>query len=249
MISIIRPSTINNNQRQIRRWHEYPSTSSLELETVQAIINASQLAIHKHKSFHLVLAGGTTPRRVYEQLRTLNADLSAWHIYFGDERCLPVDHAERNSLMTAQAWLDHVNIPASHIHTIPAELGAEVAANAYAKILNNVEMFDLVLLGLGEDGHTASLFPNHDWGTTINAPAALAVHDAPKAPPDRVSLSAHRLSQTRQLIFLVTGEAKRQAIMRWRNGEAIPATAITPDCGVDIFVEKNLIENKAKNEL
>ena len=241
MVSIIRPSIINNNPRQKCRWHSYPTTSSLEYAAAQAIFNASQQAISQRGGFYIVLAGGTTPRRVYELLRTMDANWNAWHIYFGDERCLPADHAERNSRMAALAWLDYVSIPASQIHIIPAEQGAEAAASAYAHTLSKVELFDLVILGLGEDGHTASLFPHHEWGTSPDAPATIAVNDAPKPPAQRVSLTARRLSQTRQLMFLVSGATKRQAIMDWRNGKEIPAAAIAPASGVDVYLDGDLM--------
>jgi len=241
MSPIIPPSIFNNNPRQQYRWHTYPSTASLEHAAAQVIFMAAQEAILRHAAFHIVLAGGTTPRRVYELLRTMDATWKAWHIYFGDERCLPAAHTERNSHMAAHAWLAHVNIPTSQIHNIPAEQGAEIAAQAYAKILSKVDVFDLVLLGLGEDGHTASLFPNHEWGTATDFPATLAVHDAPKPPPDRVSLSARRLSQTRQLIFLVSGASKKQAVSDWKNGKEIPAAAIAPECGVDVYLEASLL--------
>jgi 6-phosphogluconolactonase len=241
MSLIIRPSIPNNNRRQQCRWHSYSTTSSVELAAAQAILDAAQLAINKRNAFHLVLAGGNTPRHVYELLRGKIADWSAWHIYFGDERCLPPDHAERNSQMAAQSWLNHLTIPASQIHIIPAEQGAEIAAKTYAQILSKIELFDLVLLGLGEDGHTASLFPGHDWGTTPDSPATIAVNDAPKPPAQRVSLSARRLSQTRKLMFLVTGSGKLQAVKDWRNGIDIPAAAISPDNGVDIYLEEALL--------
>ena len=239
MSSIIRPS---NKLRQQCRWHPFPTTSSLEYAAAQAIFNASQQSIKQRGAFHIVLAGGTTPRRVYELLRSMDANWCAWHVYFGDERCLPVDHPERNSHMSALAWLDHVNIPASQIHLIPAEQGTDAAASVYAQTLSKVDNFDFVILGLGEDGHTASLFPHHEWGTSHDAPATLAVHNAPKPPPERVSLSAKRLSQTRQLIFLVSGATKRQAVMDWRNGKEIPAAAIAPACGVDVYLEVELLE-------
>jgi 6-phosphogluconolactonase len=241
MALIIRPSLPNNNPRQQCRWHAFPTTASLEYAAAQAIFNASQQALRERNAFNLVLAGGNTPRRVYELLSTTVTNWGAWHIYFGDERCLPAGHAERNSSMAAQAWLDHVSIPASNIHTIPAEQGAEAAARAYAETLSKVEMFDLVILGLGEDGHTASLFPNRNWGTSPDSPAALAVHDAPKPPAERVSLSARRLSLTRQLMFLVSGASKRQAIMDWRHGKPIPAAAISPSSGVDVYLEEDLL--------
>jgi len=239
---IIRPSIFNNNSHQHCRWHGYHTTGALEQAAAQAIFDSAQHAISERNAVHLVLAGGTTPRRVYELLRMKVTNWSAWHIYFGDERCLPAGHAERNSRMAAQAWLDHVSIPASQIHIIPAEQGAESAADSYALTLSTVEIFDLVLLGLGEDGHTASLFPDHEWGTSLHAPATLAVYDAPKPPPQRVSLSARRLSQTRQLMFLVSGATKRQAIMDWRNGKTIPAAAIAPACGVDVYLEQELLK-------
>ena len=232
---------LNSNPPQQCRWHAYPATAELEQAATQAILNSARQAISLRGAFHIVLAGGTTPRRVYELLCKADADWAAWHIYFGDERCLPPDHAERNSRMASLAWLDHVAIPSSQIHLIPAERGAEIAASLYAQTLAGIELFDLVLLGLGEDGHTASLFPNHDLGNTLSASNAIAVLDAPKPPPQRVSLSAQRLSAARQVMFLVTGAAKQQAINDWRRGVAIPAAAINPVGGVDVHLEAGLL--------
>jgi 6-phosphogluconolactonase len=144
--------------------------------------------------------------------------------------------------MASQVWLAHISIPASQIHIIPAELGSDAGAGAYAQTLSKVETFDLVLLGLGEDGHTASLFPQHEWGTSPAAPATLAVHDAPKPPPERISLTARRLSLTRQLMFLVSGTGKRQAVIDWQNGKDLPAAAIAPTCGVDVYLEDVLLQ-------
>ena len=237
------PSSTNNKQPQQCRWHSYSTSAELEQAAVLAILHAAQQTISQRGAFHIVVAGGTTPRRVYESLREADADWAAWHVYFGDERCLPPEHAERNSRMAALAWLDHVAIPAEQIHPIPAELGAEIAASNYAQIVHGIELFDLVLLGLGEDGHTASLFPNHEWGTTPATPSAIAIHNAPKPPPERVSLSAYRLSSARQVMFLVTGESKRQAVQDWRSGVDIPAAAIIPSCGVDVYIEAVLLRS------
>ncbi len=237
---------MNNDAPQQCRWHSYSTTAELERAAVQSILYAAQQALSQREAFRIVLAGGTTPRRVYESLREANTNWSAWHIYFGDERCLPPDHAERNSRMAALAWLDHVAIPSVQIHAIPAELGADIAAAKYRQIVSGIEQFDLVLLGLGEDGHTASLFPEHDLGNTTDAPAAIAVHSAPKPPSDRVSLSAFRLSTSRQVMFLVTGQSKRQAVKDWRNGASIPAAAIAPDIGVEIYIEAALMNNLAQ---
>ena len=233
-------TTSTNNQQRIR-WHSYTSLSSLEKDTAQTILLAAQLAINRSGLFRIVLAGGTTPRQVYALLKNMTADWHKWHIYFGDERCLPTDNPDRNSVMATSAWLDYVNIPADQIHAITAELGAEKAAQAYSQLLDDIDQFDLVLLGLGEDGHTASLFPTQVEGIRPDAPAAVAVHNSPKPPADRVSLSARKLSQSRQVLFLVTGEAKRQAVNEWRSGKDIPAANIHPENGVDIYIEKNLL--------
>lgn len=227
--------------RQLCHWHAFASATALEQATVLHIIEAAAIAIRQRGAFHLVLAGGTTPRRVYETLRQQSADWVRWHIYFGDERCLPPEHSERNSRMAGVAWLDHVAIPAAQQHPIPAELGAEAAAKCYARVMSEVGEFDLVLLGLGEDGHTASLFPGKVWGTESDAPDTLAVSDAPKPPPQRVSLSARRLADAQQVIFLVTGEGKRDAVQAWRQGQAIPASSITPLQGVEVWVEGSLL--------
>ena len=232
---------VNNDSLQQCYWHAYSTTAELEHAASLAILHAAQQAINQRGNFRIVLAGGKTPRGVYASLRDADANWSAWHVYFGDERCLPPNHPERNSRMAALAWLDHVAIPADQIHLIAAENGAEIAASAYEKIVDGIEQFDLVLLGLGEDGHAASLFPDHDWGVAPSSPGAIAIHNAPKPPPERVSLSAHRLSAARQVIFLVAGKEKRQAVKEWRNGVGIPAASITPANGVEIYIESAIL--------
>jgi len=230
--------------QQICRWHGFENPSELEQVAVAEILSAAQQAIEDRGAFHIVLAGGTTPKNIYGALRNAQSEWGAWHIYYGDERCLPSTHADRNSRMASLAWLDHVAIPVEQTHPIPAEQDIHIAAEKYARVVSHIAKFDLVLLGLGEDGHTASLFPNHDAGTAIDAPATLIVLDAPKPPPQRISLSARRLSETRQLMFFVTGNSKTQAVKDWRSGVDIPASKITPDNGADIYIERILLDYK-----
>jgi 6-phosphogluconolactonase len=123
------------------------------------------------------------------------------------------------------------------VRPIPAESGAREAAVLYARELRSIDAFDLVLLGLGEDGHTASLFPGHNWGAHTDSPDVLAVFKAPKPPPERVSLSAQRLSRARHVLFLVEGAGKRDAIAVWKGGDAIPAASIAPEPGVDVLLD------------
>ena len=226
--------------KQHCRWHRYTDSDVLQRDVVNKIADYAQQSISNQGYFRIVLAGGSTPMAVYRQLRDIKTDWSGWHIYFGDERCVPVGAPERNDTMVLQCWLNHVAIPSEQIHGIPAELGAVEGASAYGKILKGLNSFDLVLLGLGEDGHTASLFPGHDLGEGAAAPDVLSVYDAPKPPPDRISLSANRLSQARQVWFLVTGEAKRPAIEKWQREGMIPAESISPPQGVDIYTDLEL---------
>jgi len=223
------------------RWHSCSDVPALQDEALARIRNAARATIAARGVFRIVLAGGNTPRGVYDALRRTITDWAKWQVYFGDERCAPANDPQRNSRMARDTLLDHVPIPIANVHAIPAEAGATEGAAQYAQTLHAVGDFDLVLLGLGEDGHTASLFPGHDWGTAADSPDTLAVFDAPKPPPERISLSAARLSRARSVLFLVDGEAKRDAVNMWRSGADIPARSITPKAGVDVLVEKVLL--------
>ena len=223
------------------RWHAVMDERALRQAAIDSILVSAAQATHERGQFHCVLAGGNTPREIYRALGAVQTDWSAWHIYFGDERCLPADDHARNSRMAADVWLDRVPIPPAQLHAIPAELGAVPAARIYAATLHTVGDFDLVLLGLGEDGHTASLFPGHAWGVAPGSADTLAVSDAPKPPPQRVSLSAARLARARKVLFLVSGESKHGAVAKWRAGEHMPARAIMPAAGVDVLVESALL--------
>jgi 6-phosphogluconolactonase len=223
------------------RWHGFADVADLQADALLRIRTAAANAIGARGVFRIVLAGGNTPRAIYAMLRKAITDWSKWQVYFGDERCLPVGHPQRNSRMARDTLLDQVPIPRANIHTMPAESGPIEGAAQYAQTLRAIGQFDLVLLGLGEDGHTASLFPDHDWGTAEDSADALAVFDAPKPPPERVSLSAARLSRARCVLFLVEGDSKLDAITRWRAGEPIPASAISPASGVDVLAESNLL--------
>jgi 6-phosphogluconolactonase len=221
------------------RWHLAENDADWLAQALAFVARAEAEAIAARGEFHIVLAGGGTPKRVYTALAGEDHDWSRWQVWYGDERCLPADHPDRNSSMAGSALLKRVALPDAHLHSISAELGAIEAAEAYARPLAAVPTFDLVLLGLGEDGHTASLFPGHDWGTGPDAPAVLPVFAAPKPPPERVSLSAWRLGAARQVLFLVTGAGKQDAVANWRGEGTIPAAAIRPANGVDVLLDKS----------
>jgi 6-phosphogluconolactonase len=222
------------------QWHRLDSIESLRHQVCDEIVLRAAEAIVKRGQFSIVLAGGHTPRAVYRLLRDVQADWGNWHIYHGDERCLAPDHADRNSLMARQAWLQYVPIPESQIHDIPAELGPVEGARVYAQMLQDAGTFDVVLLGLGEDGHTASLFPGQEVNNTADA---VPVFHSPKPPLERVSLSQQRLNNSREVLFLVTGAGKQEAVDNWRSGVAIPASLILPKESVEVFCYEVDLDN------
>lgn len=226
------------------RWRSFPTPAALHEFAAAETARAARDALPARSVFRIVLAGGSTPLALYRKLVSLDTDWSRWDVYFGDERCLPAGGAGRNDRMAREALLDRVAIPRERVHAMPAELGPIEGARAYARTLAGVGDFDLVLLGLGEDGHTASLFPGRDPGASADAPDVLAVLDAPKPPSERVSMSAARLGRSREVLFLVTGEAKREAVRQWREGAAIPAASVRCNAGVDVLVEEVLLRGQ-----
>lgn len=217
-------------------WQVFEHSEQVASQAAERILAAASRAIAgRRRRFHLVLAGGGTPQRAYQQLTAADTDWSRWSIYFGDERCLPVDHPQRNSLMVAESLLRAVPVPAGNIHIIPAQLGAEAAAAAYRPLVQQALPFDLVLLGIGEDGHTASLFPGRVYSDTQ---LVHAVRDAPKPPPDRVSMSVRALSTTRQLMVLATGAAKHPAVAAWRAGKPLPVAAVSAKERIDVLLDR-----------
>ena len=163
----------------------------------------------------LVLAGGTTPKLAYRLLQP-GPGWARATVLFGDERCVGPEDPESNFAMAEQELLSRVH-PAS-VHRIAGELGAEEAAARYGAVLAGTGPLDLVLLGMGEDGHTASLFPGAPE-VGITGARALAVHNAPKPPPDRVSLSLETLRAAQRVVFLVTGSDKTDAVLKASRGE------------------------------
>lgn len=199
------------------------------------ILESAVRAISDRGEFRLVLAGGRTPRLTYRLLAGADADWRCWRIYYGDERCLPAGDPERNSVAAHDIWLDKVPIPAVNLFTIPAELGPRAAAAAYAAPVRAALPFDLVLLGIGEDGHTASLFPGR---ADPQGALTIPVHDAPKPPPERVSLTSAAFGMADSVLIQVTGTDKREALARWRAGEPLPVGRIGALRRLEVVMDK-----------
>jgi 6-phosphogluconolactonase len=164
----------------------------------------------------LVLAGGTTPKRAYELLAELDVEWGRVSVLFGDERCVPPDHPDSNYRMAKEALLDRVS-PAT-VYRMPAELGPDEGADLYAEVVAYVAPFDFVLLGVGEDGHVASLFPGHPLLKATGLTAG--IRDSPKPPPERVTLTLDVIRDARQVLILATGAGKAGAVALARRGES-----------------------------
>jgi 6-phosphogluconolactonase len=170
----------------------------------------------------LVLTGGTTPQRCYELLAEVDLEWGRVTVLFGDERCVPPNHPDSNYLMAKKALLDRV-MPAT-VHRMPAELGPDEGAAEYEKVVAANLPLDLVLLGVGEDGHTASLFPGHQALKAHNL--VVGVYDSPKPPPERVTLTLPVLRAARRVLVMATGAGKADAVARAKRGE-VPSGMIT----------------------
>ncbi len=177
---------------------------------------------------HIAVAGGSTPRRAYELLARMQGTWSHVHLWLGDERCVPADDPAANQRMVRESLLGALRAGEHPVlHAVRGELEPEDAAWLYAseivRAMGEKPQFDLVLLGLGEDGHTASLFPGDPVAGCEHAPV-LPVRGAPKPPAERITLSLPVVRQARFTLLLATGEGKRDALARVRAGDPdVPA--------------------------
>lgn len=207
----------------MHNWHTFASPELAAQAAAEFIADLIKQSLQKNALCHVALPGGSTPARCFNYLSQQNIDWQRVHWYLGDERCLPVGHAERNDVMVHQHLWSKIQATPQTIHTIPAELGAEIAAAEYASVINGVTL-DIALLGMGEDGHTASLFPGNI--ALENQYSVAPVFNAPKPPANRVSLGITTLHRARHRVVLTTGESKYPAIAQIRNQADLPVTRI-----------------------
>ena len=179
---------------------------------------AERLAEQARAGGSVVLTGGSTPRVAYELAAGLEPDWSRVELWWGDERCVPPDDERSNYGMAKKALLDRLEREPAAVHRMQGELGRDEGAAEYRIELTGVDAFDLVLLGLGPDGHIASLFP--DFPTLDVTGRDVVGSEAGHEPfVDRISLTLPRICATRELLFLVVGEDKADAVARALAGE------------------------------
>jgi 6-phosphogluconolactonase len=222
--------------------HVHKTAEELARAGAQLFVDESAEAMRARGRFRVALSGGSTPRRVYELLATpVFSNPIDWNrvdLFWGDERYVPADDRESNYRMTSEALLDHVPVPSANVHRVPTDISPpSAAASAYEDEIRqvfgeptSVPQFDLIYLGLGSNGHTASLFPR---SPTLRESSHLVVADfVTEVNAWRISMTFPLLNQGRVVAFLIEGAPKaqvlRDVLLGPRASERLPAQLISP---------------------
>lgn len=224
----------------------FSDLQEMSFRAAQATVRTINDAVRARGTCSLVLAGGSTPRALYGLLASAFRELIPWehvHVFWGDERYVPADDSQSNYRMARQTLLAHVPCPATNVHPIATFLATpERTALDYEATLKSVfagdwPRFDLVLLGLGEDGHIASLFPNSS--ASRETTRWVVATQAPTEPRARLTLTLPALNRAAAVYFLVSGPSKAQALhhalARPADTNAHPAAGIQPESGTLIW--------------
>jgi 6-phosphogluconolactonase len=223
----------------------FPQPKALAEALAKELLTASLQAKKLGLSFNLVLAGGSTPRGVYEYFSRSEFKKSipwdAIHFFWGDERSVPADHEDSNFRMAQQALLDPLAIHHENIHRIQGENEPSQEASRYAQEIKNhcqvaseeMPQFDWILLGLGTDGHTASLFPGVEAVKDPSGICAATVH--PESGQKRITLTNRVLNHAKRISFIVTGHRKAEVVGQILNqspqSQHYPAAQVQPEQG------------------
>lgn len=241
-----------------------PDSSTLADAATGEFVRMADEALKTESRFTVALAGGSTPLQMYSRLAALHVDWERVHFFWGDERCVPPSNPDSNFHLADEALLNSVLIPLGNIHRIPGELPVEEAAQKYEDVLRHFfgsgspPRFNLVLLGLGSDGHTASLFPGTPAIKEKRRWVAGVRHAVPPLPlVDRVTLTLPVLNAAANVLFLVSGEEKAERLAQVLYGSIrpslFPAQAVKPVNGtvrwlVDQAAAANLPPQKHRQE-
>lgn len=223
--------------------HIFPSGE----EVAKAFAKHIALRIAESERYTLALSGGSTPKILFRELAEQYKDQIDWaklHLFWGDERCVAPDHEESNFKMTNELLIQHVPIPTENVHRILGEAEPQGEAVRYEKVIRQVfkqptglPTFDMVMLGMGSDGHTASIFPDQMQLLSSSTVCAVATH--PDSGQKRVSLTGPVINAAREIAFLVTGESKTEKVQKIYNqlpgSEAFPAAHIQSKIGETVW--------------
>ena len=232
--------------------HILPTREIAAQATAEYVASVAEDRARTQGRFTVALSGGSTPRLLYERLASPpyaeQIAWDSWHVFWGDERCVPPNHKDSNYRMARDSFLDRVAIPPTHIHRMRGEVASQTGAEEYEAAVREVfqepmPSFDLILLGIGEDGHTASLFPGtqalqeqHRLVVTNRAP-----HPADLSPrgngieAQRITFTLPLINAARVVTFLVTEESKaevlRQVLRPTPDALVLPAALVRPVSG------------------
>ena len=222
----------------------FPTPYELAEKFAKELVNMITESAKKKKSFSVALSGGSSPELLFSVLGDHFSNSAPWeyvHFFWGDERCVSPDNAESNYGMTSRKLLEKINIPSSNIHRIKGEDDPEKEASRYSEEISDytgkrdgLPLFDLIILGLGEDGHTASIFPGHKELLNSDKICEVAVH--PVTLQKRITLTGRVINNADSVTFLVTGKKKADIVEKIikKNASALnfPASYIVPVYGV-----------------
>jgi len=212
--------------------------------TAEAFGDYLMLQAETKDKFHCALSGGSTPKLLFDYLAEKHKLDAIWkriHFYWGDERCVPPDHEESNYKMTKEHLFNRIMIPEENIHRIKGENDPEQEAIRYSEellelvpTLDGKPVFDMIILGMGEDGHTASIFP--DQMDLLSSEKICEVATHPESGQKRVTLTGPVINAAYEVVFLVTGKAKApkmaEIFNQSGNWQSYPAAHIDPEIGV-----------------
>jgi 6-phosphogluconolactonase len=214
---------------------EVVAASDFDRRAADLVIETLRRALADRSGALMALSGGSTPRSLYAELASRRRDLDWTRVRFvwGDERCVPHDDPDSNVRMARESLLEPLGIDEANIFAPRTRLEPREAANAYEIVLRGLDeeqapRLDLALLGMGADGHTASLFPG---GDELELPESrlVAATRAPAPPHDRISLTLSMLDRSRSVLFVVTGKSKAEALRKVVEGDhELPAARVRP---------------------
>lgn len=221
----------------------FPDLSELSREAAEFFTALCSDAVRQRKRFTAALSGGSTPRTLYQILASSDfkerIPWSSVHLFWGDERCVPPEHPDSNYRMAHEDLLSRITIPPENIHRMPGEAEPEHGAEIYEKELreffkgSKIPEFDMIILGLGTDGHTASLFPD---SPALKEKSRLVISDeSPERNHPRLTLTLPVIHHARNILFLVAGREKErilaQVLDEKTDPDRIPARAVRPGRG------------------
>jgi 6-phosphogluconolactonase len=222
-----------------------PDPTAVATAAAQRIVDLAGDAIATRGSFSIALSGGSTPKTLFQLLATephsKRINWKNWKIYFGDERCVPPTHPDSNFRMAGEALLDKVTIPPEHIHRMQGEIDPNQAATEYGQLLKQHFAdggLDIILLGMGDDGHTASLFPKTAALNETNH--RCVANFVEKLGVWRITMTAPFINRARQIIVMATGAAKADRLHQVLDGppdaQNLPIQMIDPPAGQALWL-------------